>query len=141
MNSIVEVAGDQHKHVCIPPGANGDYSVSYNLASMPVDDPFTVQDYVMKAVTTLLTNRFTEGPADFCSGGNNYSAVAGSDIDLFGYAYCGQGLDRQGCSDCLQGGAQVIRQSCVSSCYGAQASSEKCCIRFEGVGFCKVTKS
>ncbi|CAN0877912.1 hypothetical protein LINGRAHAP2_LOCUS12162 [Linum grandiflorum] len=129
-------AGDQHEQVCIPPGSNGEYSVAYNTARLPVENQAVVQDIVLGTIITQFTNLFTEGPDDFCSGENTYSAVTGHNIDLFGYVYCGQGVvDGLGCTDCLNRGAQVIMRNCPDSCYGAQASSENRCIRFEGVDF------
>ncbi|CAN0877911.1 hypothetical protein LINGRAHAP2_LOCUS12161 [Linum grandiflorum] len=137
-------AGNQHEQACIPPGSNGQYSVVYNNARLPILKPSAMQDYVLREVSTEFTNEFRQGRRleEFCtySGRNAYSAVAGDNyIDLFGYAYCDQGLNRQGCTACLQGGAQAIKQSCGNSCYGAQASSDYCCIRFEAVQFCQIT--
>ncbi|CAN0877908.1 hypothetical protein LINGRAHAP2_LOCUS12158 [Linum grandiflorum] len=138
--STVVEAGDQHEQVCIPPGANGEYSAIYNKAILPVANPLTVQGLVLESINTRLTSSFTQGPIDLCSRVKTYSDVAGSTtVDVFSYAYCGQGVDRQGCIKCLQDGAQFIKQNCGSSCYGAQASSDNCCIRFEGASFCQVT--
>ncbi|CAN0877909.1 hypothetical protein LINGRAHAP2_LOCUS12159 [Linum grandiflorum] len=141
MNSTAEVAsGDQHEQVCIPPGANHEFSVAYNLASLPVEKPSDVQDLVLEGTNSALTNGFTKGFPDYCSGLDTYFVVPGQNIDLFSYAYCSQDvLGQQGCIDCLNRGERVIKQNCPNSCYGAQASSKNCCIRFEGANFCQVT--
>ncbi|CAN0877914.1 hypothetical protein LINGRAHAP2_LOCUS12164 [Linum grandiflorum] len=132
-------ARDQHKRACLPPASDGQYSLDYNTASLLALEPSKVQDLVLGTVSIQLTNGFTQGPDEFCSGKKTYSAVAGDYIGLFSYAYCSVGVDLQRCTDCLQGGAQVIRDYCPNSCDGAQASSIDCCIRFERYKFCKAT--
>ncbi|CAN0877905.1 hypothetical protein LINGRAHAP2_LOCUS12155 [Linum grandiflorum] len=135
MNSTIEAA-DQHRKVCIRPKSNGDYNIAHNTAKLPAENPATVQDLVLRKVKTQLANGFTTGPAEYCSRKSSYSGAAGDYIDLYSYAYCGQGIGRKGCSECLARGAEVIKQSCGRGCYGAQASSDDCCIRFEAASFC-----
>ncbi|CAN1827532.1 hypothetical protein LINPERHAP1_LOCUS31960 [Linum perenne] len=129
-------AGDQHGQVCIPPEENDDYSLACNKASLPVDEPSKVQDYVLEGTRIEFTNGFKNGPGEYCSQKHYYSAVAGSLIGLYTFAYCGEGIDRQGCDDCLLGAAEAIKRFCLDS-YGAQASSNKCCIRYDGGKFCE----
>ncbi|CAN0877907.1 hypothetical protein LINGRAHAP2_LOCUS12157 [Linum grandiflorum] len=135
--SIVEAA-DQHEQVCIPPAANGLYNVAYNNVSLLVQKPAEVQDLVLQHTNDYLTRGFKKGPDEFCPKGRHYVVLKGGyPILLFSYGYCGEGIDRQRCSDCLHGAAQVIKQFCPDSCSGAQASSSDCCVRFEHDPFCQ----
>ncbi|CAN0877904.1 hypothetical protein LINGRAHAP2_LOCUS12154 [Linum grandiflorum] len=109
--TVVEAA-DQHEQVCISPGANGEYNVAYNMDSLSVENPSEVQDLVLEVVNRQLSNGLRKGPDELCARGRDYFVVARrqSSIHLFSYAYCGQGMDRQRCFDCLTGAAQVIEQ-------------------------------
>ncbi|CAN1827528.1 hypothetical protein LINPERHAP1_LOCUS31956 [Linum perenne] len=70
---------------------------------------------------------------DYCGPKNSY--LGGQDVELYTYAYCSHGVDREACRDCLVGAAEVIKKKCLNS-YGAQASTDECCIRYEGTSFC-----
>ncbi|CAN1168871.1 hypothetical protein LINPERPRIM_LOCUS19464, partial [Linum perenne] len=129
--SSVEAA-DQHHQVCIPPGFNDIYNFAYNLDRLPVEESSKVQDYVLEGVRFKLTH----GPADFCNKKSSYVGVGGKIIDLFSYAFCNEGIDRQGCNDCLVIVTEVTKEKCLNS-LGAQASYDKCCIRYENYRFCE----
>ncbi|CAN0877901.1 hypothetical protein LINGRAHAP2_LOCUS12151 [Linum grandiflorum] len=117
--------------VCLDPGPSGTYNVACSRATAPRLIQYLLDDIRHGYLINVFPNSGTScmnpvrDSTDHITGGG------------CGYVSCNEGTSsKERCTQCLESAIQVILSKCDARAFGAQASSEGCCIRYEDKSFC-----
>ncbi|CAN0877906.1 hypothetical protein LINGRAHAP2_LOCUS12156 [Linum grandiflorum] len=129
--AVVGDGGDQqHAKVCLDPGPNG----SYNVACSLIVGRHHSAERLKQLLSTIGSEYFNVPRLSSCM--NPIRRDDGHAFMAYGFAFCSERTTYYNCYQCLQSAIQVILNKCDNRVAGAQASSERCCIRYESKPFC-----
>ncbi|CAN0877900.1 hypothetical protein LINGRAHAP2_LOCUS12150 [Linum grandiflorum] len=116
--------------VCLDPGPSGTYNVACGRANI-APEPEIIQKLLNGIRTEYILNVYPH--PTLCMYPIRYDH---REIMVHGYAFCSKGTTGRGCDLCLGSAIHVIANTCDAGAVAVQASSERCCIRYESKPFC-----